>query len=117
MPRKPSPAQIEASRANGRKSRGPQGEAKRRSCRNSYKTGLRSTIVALEYESVQCKERSRLWYDYYQPQSPAAFHLANECAHATLLADRCHNYRQAELDKQTTVARNDWTRRREEKVH
>ena len=116
MPRNPSPAQSEAARANGRKSRGPQGEAKRRSCRNSYKTGLRSATLALEYEHVECEKRSQGWYNYYQVQSPAAFHLANECAHATLLADRCHDYRQAEIDRQTAFARIDWMRRREEKL-
>ena len=46
---------------------------------NSTKTGLRSKILALEYESAQCTERAEVWYDYYQPQGPAAFHLANEC--------------------------------------
>ena len=116
MPRNPSPAQSEAVRANGRRSRGPQGEAKRRSCQNSYKTGLRSRTLALEYEHVECEKRSQFWYNYYQTQSPAAFHLANECAQATMLADRCHQYRQAEIDRQTAAARKDWMRRREERV-
>ncbi len=104
MPRNPTPAQKAASRANGRKSRGPQGEAKQRTRWNSTKTGLRSKILALEYESAQCTERSEVWYDYYQTQSPAAFHLANECAHASLLSDRCHRYRKAEVEKGQVLA-------------
>ncbi len=116
MPRNPTPAQKEASRANGRMSRGPQGEAKRHTRWNSTKTGLRSKILALEYQSAQCTERSEVWYDYYQTQSPAAFHLANECAHASLLSDRCHKYRKAEIDKQRAAARTGWERQREKEV-
>ena len=115
MPRNPSPAQREASRANGRKSRGPQGEAKR-ACRNSCKTGLRSRLLALEESYVQSNERSGLWYDYYQPQSPATFHLANECSHVSIIVYRCNDYRQAEIDQQRAAARKDWVRQSEEKV-
>ena len=32
--------------------------------------------------------RAAAWHDYYQPQSPAVHHLVNECARATLFADR-----------------------------
>ena len=65
--------------------------------------------------SAQCTERSEVWYDYYQTQSPAAFHLANECAHASLLSDRCHRYRKAEIDKQKAAARTGWVRQREKR--
>jgi hypothetical protein len=46
-----------------------------------------------------------------------AVHLTNECARATLTADRCDNYRQARIEEQTTGARRDWEERRERKVN
>ena len=42
--------------------------------------------------------------------------MASECSQATLLADRCHEYRQAEIDKQRAAARQDWRRQREERL-
>src|SRR4029077_17354722 len=102
MPRKPSPAQSESSRRNGCKSQGPKSpETKQKSAQSSRKFGLFAKTLALPHELPQWAERSNLWHIYYQPRSPASMHLTNECARATLMADRCESYRQATIEKQT----------------
>ena len=102
MPRKPTPAQSESSRLNGCKSRGPKSsETKQKSAQNARKFGLFAKTVALPHELPEWAERSNLWHTYYQPRSPASMHLTNECARATLMADRCESYRQSTIEKQT----------------
>jgi hypothetical protein len=83
---------------------------------NAFKAGLRSEILVFDHENPLWNQRLNQWYEYYQPQSPAACHLANECAQASLLADRCHEYRRSELAKQTALARKTWMRAREDEV-
>ena len=48
--------------------------------------------------------RNQSWNEYYNPQSPAAQHLVNQCVQATLLADRCHRYHTAALAVQVRMA-------------
>ena len=71
---KRTPAQIEASRKNGAKSRGPRTEeSKARSRLNALKHGMRSETVVLATEDVQAfAARKAYWIDYYKPESPAA---------------------------------------------
>ena len=118
MPRNPSPAQRAASIANGSKSQGPKSpETKLKiSSQNSRKWGLFARTVALPHEQKEYGDRCTVWHEYYQPQSPAAMHLTNECARATLLADRCDNYRQAEIERQTKKEDQNWRRRQKRKV-
>ena len=101
MPRTPSPAQILASQQNGKRSRGPSAPgATPKPALDSTKSGLRAQMFVLAHESILRSERCNQCHDYYNPQSPVAIHCTNECARASLLADRTDQYRQAELDKQ-----------------
>ena len=116
MPRRPSPSQIHASQQNGKRSRGPSPEGAKRSSLNSMKSGLRSQTIALAHESSAASERGQVWQDFYHPQSPAAFHLTNECARATLLADRADRCQQAELDKQAREVQRTWRRKQRRRM-
>ena len=116
MPKNPSPLQSEASRSNGSKGRGPLApETKRISAQNARKTDLYTKTVALPHEEQTWSERSKEWHSYYKPQSPAAKHLTSECAHATLLSDRSHLYRQGQIDLQTKAERRKFETARNQK--
>ena len=111
MPRQPTPKQRQASINNGKRSRGPvTSEGKKKSSQRGRKWGLRAQTVALEHESADRSERCNQWHDYYQPQSPAAIHKTNQCARASLLADRADAYQQAELEKQVRETKEAWHR-------
>jgi hypothetical protein len=56
--------------------------------------------------------RSAFWHNRYNPQSPAAIHLTNECVRATIIADRANRYQQAEVERQCENTRKNWRRRR-----
>src|SRR5262249_17943239 len=66
----------------------------------------------LPNEDQEAAAQSKRWRDYYRPDSPAAIHLADECARATILAERAHRARQAEIERQRRNARKNWDRRR-----
>ncbi len=89
-------------RQNAANSTGPKSnEGKAASRRNALKHGLRADALALPNEDPGIvSARNDSWNDYYQPQSPAAQHLVNQCVQATLLADRCHQFHHAALAKQ-----------------
>ena len=92
-------------KANSLKSTGPSAAGKLRSRGNALKHGLRAKVLALPNEDPEVVEaRSEAWNEYYQPQSPGAQHLVNQCVHATLLADRCQRFHGAERDKQIREA-------------
>ena len=93
-------------RDNGRKSKGPTSDAgKTISRRNALKHGLRAEALALPNEDpTVVAARNQSWNEYYNPQSPAAQHLVNQCVQATLLADRCHRYHTAALAVQVRMA-------------
>ncbi len=117
MPRNPSPAQSHASKQNGKRSRGPTSpEGKARSALSSKNSGLRAQTIALDHESPRYSERCDQWHDFYQPQSPAALHYTNECARASLLSDRCAEYRQAELQKQVRDEERTWNRKQRRRL-
>ena len=105
-------------RRNAAKSTGPKTpEGKARARANAVKHGLRAETLALACEdAAEVAARAETWNDYYQPASPAAQHLVNECVRATLFADRCHRYHDAALAQQVRAARDDWSRRRAEEV-
>ena len=109
MPKNPSPAQVAASQKNGAKGRGALSpETKQRSSQNARKWGLFAKTVALPHELPAWAERSHVWHTYYGPRSPATMHLTNECARATLIADRCENYRQSTIEQQTRDEHHKW---------
>jgi hypothetical protein len=92
----------EINRENGKKSQGPKtDEGKAKSRQNALKHGLRAEVLAMVNEDPKIiAARAESWNDYYQPASPAAQHLVNECVRATILSDRCHTYHDAALAKQ-----------------
>jgi hypothetical protein len=96
-------------RQNARKSTGPvTPEGKAKSRLNATKHGLRAEVVPLPGEDPEAiAERSRQWNNFYNPQSPAAQHLVNECVAATLLCDRVNRAHDAAVSMQlrTVVAR------------
>jgi hypothetical protein len=100
----------EISRQNGKKSRGPvTEEGKARSRQNAMKHGLRAEILPLPTEAPEVIQvRADSWNDFYQPQSPAAQHLVNQCVRATLLADRVDRAHNAVLTRQIRNAEADW---------
>ena len=113
----PVPRQSQASKANGKKSRGPSApESKRKSSLNSTKSGLRSQTVGLAHEPAQWSERGNQWHDYYKSASPGALHLINQCARFTLLSDRADEYQTAELQKQVRETKEAWHRKQRRRV-
>jgi hypothetical protein len=92
-------------KANAQKSTGPSPAGKLRSRYSALRHGLRAEVLALPNEEPKVVEaRSEAWNEYYQPQSPSAQHLVNQCVHATLLADRCQRFHAAMLSKQMREA-------------
>src|SRR5580658_6358949 len=113
MPRNPTPAQAEASRRNGAKSRGGKSEKSRqKSAQNGRLHGLRAKTFALDHEIAAYGARCDEWHDYYRPQSPATCHMTNEAARSTLKADRCADYEQSVIEAQTKKTRQNWHRTR-----
>src|SRR4051812_4817047 len=88
---------AEVSRRNGRLGRGPKTEAEKKGSSQSARThGLRAKTVPLPHEDrAAVAARADQWHDYYRPEGPAAHHWTNECARASLLADRSDRYLQA----------------------
>ena len=108
----------EINRWNSRKSTGPKTAAgKARSRCNSTKHGMRATVLSLPNEDPSVAlEREAVWNDYYQPQSPAAQHLVNECVRATLLSDRVALYHDHQLSKQVSQASAAWDNGTEDEI-
>ncbi len=101
-----SEQRSEINRRNGQKSQGPKtDEGKARSRRNATKHGLRAEVLAMPTEDASViAARAQAWNEYYQPASPAAQHLVNECVRATIMSDRCHKFHDAALAKQVGSA-------------
>ena len=108
----------EINQRNSKKSTGPkteQGKAKAR--QNALKHGLRAKVLVLPNEDPsKIVERSAFWNDYYNPKSPAAHHLVNECVQATILSDRVHTYHHVALSRQIRGAKTGWLSARENEV-
>ena len=97
----------EINRRNGQKSQGPKtDEGKARSRQNATKHGLRAEVLAMPTEDASViAARAQAWNEYYQPASPAAQHLVNECVRTTIMSDRCHKYHDAALAKHVAESR------------
>jgi hypothetical protein len=78
--------------------------------------GLRAETYPLPHETDAAAERAAKWHNYYNPQSPAAIHLANECARATIVADRAEKFRQARIERQKADVPRNWRRRRKRRL-
>ena len=91
---------AERSRRNGAKSRGAlTEESRRRGCLNALKSALRAKTYPLPHEREAAAARSEQWHNWYGGESPAAIHLTNECARATIIADRSDRFREAEVQR------------------
>src|SRR5260370_16394345 len=83
----------EINRQNARQSTGPSELGKMSSRENALTHGLRAEALALPHEDPELVQaRTQAWHDYYQPKSPGAHHLVNQCIQATLLADPSHHH-------------------------
>src|SRR4051794_34993791 len=81
---------AEVSRHNGRLGRGPRTDEGRRRARQAPRDrSLRATTIALTHEDHDAiAARADHWHEAIRPDTPMACHLVNECARASLLADR-----------------------------
>jgi hypothetical protein len=79
---------------------------------SALQDGLRAKTYPLPNERDAAAERTAKWHNYYNPQSPAAIHLTNECARATMVSDRLEKFRQAEIERQKANVKRNWRRRR-----
>jgi hypothetical protein len=111
-------ARAERSRKNGRSSRGatsPEGRA-RSSLNAVQEGGLRAKTYPLPHEKEAAAERAEEWHSFYKPMSPAAVHLVNECARATVVADRADKFREARIKRQQANVKRNWQRRRKRRL-
>ncbi len=114
----PASRRAEASRRNGRLGGPKTLEGRLRASLNATKFGLSAKTYPLPHEDqAAVAGRSEHWHTYYAPQSPAAVHMTNECARATILSDRCDRHREATLAEQTRDARGRWKRSQREKAY
>jgi hypothetical protein len=108
---------AERSRRNGACSRGPTSSAGRDRVKlNALSDGLTAKTFPLPFEREAAAQRTNEWQTGYQCDSPAAVHLANECARATIVADRCHRFREARCERQVKNTQRNWNRRRRRRV-
>src|SRR4051794_40176887 len=105
---------AEVSRRNGRRSRGPATEAGRSRARQAARDrGLKARTIPLTHEDHQAvADRAEQWHDDLKPDTPLACHLINECARASVLADRCDRFLQASIEDQVEQASRLFHRRR-----
>src|SRR5580692_559159 len=117
MPRNASTRQSQASRDNGKRSRGPvSADGRKRSAQRGTRSCLRAKTQALGHESADRAERGDHWHDHYGPKSPSALHMTNQCARATLLSDRVDEYQHAQLNKQVRDEKEKWHRKQQRRL-
>jgi hypothetical protein len=108
---------AERSRRNGACSRGPTSTAGRERVKlNALSDGLTAKTFPLPFEREEAEQRTQKWQTYYHSDSPASVHLANECARATIVADRCQRFREARCARQVENTQRNWNRRRRRRV-
>ena len=107
-------------RRNAQKSTGPKSvEGKERTRTNALRHGFRSKFLLLQMppqDRAEAEERELEWNAYYQPQSPAAQHLVNECVRATLLSDRVARSQQSVFTEQRLENLRQWDSKRSTEV-
>jgi hypothetical protein len=107
-----TPEELRArSQANGARSRGPTSAAGLEKCRTSRQThGLASQIVRpLPNEDPDAlTAKVQWWYDYYNPQSPAAHLMTTICAHADVTIHRCYTFLASQLGGQAGAVASGW---------
>jgi hypothetical protein len=108
---------AERARRNGALGRGPGAESRGRTRLNALKGRLRAKTCPLPDEVEAEAARREEWHDWYDPRSPAARELADECARATIITERSDRFRRAELKRQRRNTQRNWERRRQRKVN
>src|SRR5438874_11117942 len=94
---------------NARKSTGPSPQARSAVRWNAIKHGLRAAPGPLPNEDpAVAAARAEAWNSFYQPQSPEARHLVNECVRVTLLSDRLDSYNTSLVSQQIFDADLTW---------
>src|SRR3954468_18200197 len=88
---------AESSRRNGRLGRDPKTEeGRRRASQAARDRGLMARTVPLSQEDHRAvPDRAAMWRADLEPDTPLAHHLVNECARASVLADRYDRFLQA----------------------
>ena len=91
---KPSPAQIDASRANGKHSRGPNtAHGKQKSCQNALRHGLAGRIVVLPTEDMAAYQAfSKELVDSLHPETPMERQLAQAVADSQWRLNRARSF-------------------------
>jgi hypothetical protein len=72
--------------------------------------------VALPHEAPDRGERCDHWHNHYNGKSPSSLHLTNQCARATLLADRIDDYTNAQISKQLREDKEKWRRKQKRRA-
>src|SRR5262249_39374788 len=96
---------AERARENGRKGRGATSAAgAARSKLNGLDWGLRAQTYPLPGEEDTDAAAQAEWNARYRPSSPAAVDHAQQCARASVIADRCERFARARLTHQQRKA-------------
>src|SRR5436305_4914392 len=104
-------------RRNAARSTGPSPQARSVVRWNAIKHGLRAAPGALPNEDpAVAQARSEAWDSFYQPRSPEAQHLVNECVRVTLLSDRLDSYNTSLVSQQIFDADLKWENDRADEV-
>src|SRR5262249_29294187 len=102
----------------GARSKGPKTDAgKSASSRNSLKHGMTAKKLSLANEDPDAlTERTRDWVDHFQPASPDAEYLLDECVRATIQADRYHRAHDSAVAGQMLKVEAAWEKERRARV-
>ena len=110
-------SRAEINKTNSLKSTGPRTEAgKLKARQNAFQHGMCAVTAMPNEDPFKIIEREAEWNSFYQPKSPGAQHLVNECVRATLLSDRLGIYSDGTLTGQVNKARHTLQCAREEAV-
>jgi hypothetical protein len=103
---------AERARQNGRKGRGATSAAgAARSKLNGLGWGLRAQTYPLPGEEDADAAAQAEWNARYRPRSPAAVYHAQQCARASVIADRCEHFARARIADQRRKAVRNFKRR------
>ena len=103
---------AERARENGRKGRGATSAAgAARSTLNGLDWGLRAQTYPLPGEEDTDAAAQAEWNARYRPSSPAAVYHAQQCARASVIADRCERFARARITDQKRKAVRNFKRR------
>src|SRR5262245_5760034 len=102
---------AERARQNGSKGHGPSATGAARSRLNGLDGGLRAQTYPLPGEEDADAAAQAEWKARYRPSSPAAVYHAQQCARASVVADRCDRFARARIADQKRKAIRNFRRR------